>query len=1089
MVEKLKKWQSDYRKWLDDNPKANEYEWRVALRGYLFLKGLGYKESQVKFERDRTDLRIISENLIPYFIVETKTTDKSIDSQKTLDQALGYLEGGEQYVMLASKRRMKILDPFGGFITELEILDPVITEDAFFQTLHAQYLTNRKNLTKFREGQLRRGSIKVDSQNQPNLDKLIKILRYSSDRLIKYVELAFAGYKLEYAEYRRKLDPLDAAFNALQKNGVKPEFYERRHRQYIQVKQLLNKKYKVAREIFDNSYKIFSHFQPFSKSPSSDLKKREDEIREIYCTDVAYAALNRILFIRIAEDKKLVERKISNSGIHAWRKFVTNLKDKYQELLRIAFKDTGEIYSHFFEANIFDWYIDSDGDLNNLLEDIFYLLNSFDLSRIDSNCLADLYQEYLPAEKRKRLGEFYTPPEIAEYILRSVGYPGEGKLLDFACGSGGFLVPAARMRLEQLKKKGIGPDLRLEALQDIVGLDINPFATHIAEMNMLFVILETYLEAKEKLPSFELKRIPIYTTDSLVSMPPAAEALELFHEDRTAEFVQSFEITEDLGTFKWVVGNPPYVRNERLPEDYRNLYKETFADVAKGNTDLYTFFLRKGIDYLENGGRMGIIVSLGIADSGASEKVRQFIAQYQIERAVSLESIRVFEASTNPIIVVVKKSDVTPKSEVEIINDLEDIADLKRKRPASTVRQKDWLDLTKDLDNSWRVEIQKEDLVIFSKLFQGERIFEANYGLALRDKAQGQKMISDNADEFENPVPLLDGRELRNWVVRWQGRYLNHMKELISDFKPPEFFAPPVVLLPRISRTIQAALVENLLGFDNKQFACRNTVMIVRPTKGLKIDYDMLICLLNNNLNRFSAALILRSGVVQEFYSTMYSRVIDRLPLDPHLWKAVQKSTYAKLNEEFARISMKILDGDIRLLSDINKITDVKTIPFGLLPNSDLSGYIEPIATMRASLDISGNLVGGEKMGLIKGDPITLQFILSYSELIDAPELSKGYLERFPIPADKEILLFALEKMQAWFDEKPLLLDKLHEKEEELDEIIFDNTKSLTKADVAYIKKRIKSHPLNKIIVTTPPGAPTKRIPHKRWVSGDRYKE
>ena len=112
--------------------------------------------------------------------------------------------------------------------------------------------------------------------------------------------------------------------------------------------------------------------------------------------------------------------------------------------------------------------------------------------------------------------------------------------------------------------------------------------------------------------------------------------MELFQAGKSADLIESLDIKESLGTFKWVVGNPPYVRNERLPEDYRVIYKEIFKDIAKGNTDLFTYFLRKGMDWLSDDGKMGIIVSLGIADSGASEKIRKYISDFHIEKIVSL---------------------------------------------------------------------------------------------------------------------------------------------------------------------------------------------------------------------------------------------------------------------------------------------------------------------------------------------------------------------------------------------------------------------------------------------------------------------
>jgi type I restriction-modification system DNA methylase subunit len=60
--------------------------------------------------------------------------------------------------------------------------------------------------------------------------------------------------------------------------------------------------------------------------------------------------------------------------------------------------------------------------------------------------LGNLYQSYFDPETRLALGEFYTPPEVVDFILDAVGYAGPqvivSRLLDPACGSGTFLVHA-----------------------------------------------------------------------------------------------------------------------------------------------------------------------------------------------------------------------------------------------------------------------------------------------------------------------------------------------------------------------------------------------------------------------------------------------------------------------------------------------------------------------------------------------------------------------------------------------------------------------------------------------------------------------
>ncbi|MHA1478267.1 MAG: N-6 DNA methylase, partial [Promethearchaeota archaeon] len=63
----------------------------------------------------------------------------------------------------------------------------------------------------------------------------------------------------------------------------------------------------------------------------------------------------------------------------------------------------------------------------------------------DLDIIAKFYEKIVPHSQRKTTGEFFTPIQIVDYILKSVGYTAKQdienkKLIDLSCGSGSFLI-------------------------------------------------------------------------------------------------------------------------------------------------------------------------------------------------------------------------------------------------------------------------------------------------------------------------------------------------------------------------------------------------------------------------------------------------------------------------------------------------------------------------------------------------------------------------------------------------------------------------------------------------------------------------
>ena len=183
------------------------------------------------------------------------------------------------------------------------------------------------------------------------------------------------------------------------------------------------------------------------------------------------------------------------------------------------------LFTSVYAQDLFDWWRDfasaSDAAQNTFAlavsRTILSLLR-FDFSQLEGDLLGELYQNYFDPETRKALGEFYTPPEVVEFILDEVGYSGDAstRLLDPATGSGTFLIAALRRYLRANAERdpvavldGITKEFRL------VAFDVNPFAVLIAQINAAALLVPLYTRAIKQDPKLVLRRLPIVRTDSL----------------------------------------------------------------------------------------------------------------------------------------------------------------------------------------------------------------------------------------------------------------------------------------------------------------------------------------------------------------------------------------------------------------------------------------------------------------------------------------------------------------------------------------------------------------------------------------------
>jgi hypothetical protein len=179
-------------------------------------------------------------------------------------------------------------------------------------------------------------------------------------------------------------------------------------------------------------------------------------------------------------------------------------------------------------------------------------------------------------------GAVYTRPEIVRTILDLVGYTADRplhryRLLEPSFGGGDFLLPALDRLLDAFTTHGGTPARAPELHSAVRGVEVQQSA-----------VASTRAALFERLLRWGASRRD--ATRLLDTWLVAGDFL-LSHQPDVMDFV---------------VGNPPYVRQERIPsallEEYRRRYK-TIYDRA----DLYVPFYERGLSLLAPGGRLGFI--------------------------------------------------------------------------------------------------------------------------------------------------------------------------------------------------------------------------------------------------------------------------------------------------------------------------------------------------------------------------------------------------------------------------------------------------------------------------------------------------
>ena len=166
------------------------------------------------------------------------------------------------------------------------------------------------------------------------------------------------------------------------------------------------------------------------------------------------------------------------------------------------------------ESDFFAWPTEVGG--LPLLRTLARRIARFDWQKAPNDVAAILYENVIPPDERRQLGEYYTPDWLARTIVREVVTdPLEQYVLDPACGSGTFVAEAVTHFIETAKATPLDPKDVLEWLRfSVAGIDVHPVAVHLARAAWVLAAQPAIQAAVEDGFAANIT-VPVYLGDAL----------------------------------------------------------------------------------------------------------------------------------------------------------------------------------------------------------------------------------------------------------------------------------------------------------------------------------------------------------------------------------------------------------------------------------------------------------------------------------------------------------------------------------------------------------------------------------------------
>jgi hypothetical protein len=321
-----------------------------------------------------------------------------------------------------------------------------------------------------------------------------------------------------------------------------------------------------------------------------------------------------------------------------------------------------------------------------------------------------LQQNLLTKDLRKLFGEFYTPPELAQLMVKKtfqhqINYD---LVLEPSCGAG--------ILLEKYHKLSCDLHYSVKSTR-LIGIEINPIAALLAKFTLFFSFLHnssdtknaieplifcadsllSYVQAKgilfqgASIPITQLKieflgtiypiilyshldhnflelrkgfhlaiHQSILNAETLLKIPDALK--QIIQLSPIGEYMERLVVDRICAVlaldrkYDVILGNPPYMRLQSIHPQWKRKTLTTHFTSATGHFDLYYLFIELGCNLLSHSGILTYITSNKFLHTTAAKPLRNFVSHNtSILEMLDFSDSHVFDAAVLPVIFILSR--------------------------------------------------------------------------------------------------------------------------------------------------------------------------------------------------------------------------------------------------------------------------------------------------------------------------------------------------------------------------------------------------------------------------------------------------
>jgi adenine-specific DNA methylase len=218
--------------------------------------------------------------------------------------------------------------------------------------------------------------------------------------------------------------------------------------------------------------------------------------------------------------------------------------------------------------------------------------------------------------------------------------------------------------------------------------------------------------------------------------------------------------------FNIIIGNPPYVRNENIPEESKQFYQKYYSTFTH-RSDLYVPFYEKALKLLETNGILSYVCSNRWLKNQYGQNLRELIAnQYHVKSIIDLEKADIFDEEVlgYPAITIIsnsQKESTSPYSEVFDLDSFIEFEQTNENSISLNLNSSNWFSFT------YRGESHEKYL---SKI--EDQKFKIGIGVATgRDSIFISKDFKGKIED-DLLLPILTSKGVKTSMIEWKGNYI-----------------------------------------------------------------------------------------------------------------------------------------------------------------------------------------------------------------------------------------------------------------------------------------------------------------------------